>query len=135
MNPGESCLLDTMAVLWFAMLPEKLPQKARSVILDGEVPLSYSVVSLWEIALKLSASGYNDFSMPRDWERVLPDGLEQQGISRMGITPLHCRLVQDLPFHHRDPFDRMLVAQCMHGGMSIISSDKIFDDYEIKRVW
>lgn len=135
MIKGRSFLLDTMAVLWFAFLPKRLPRAAREAILDEETHLAFSTVSLWEIGLKMSVGGYLDFKLPDDWERCIPEGLKQQNVMPLGIDAVHCRRIQDLPFHHRDPFDRMLTAQCLIEGMSIISSDAIFDTYGIKRVW
>jgi PIN domain nuclease of toxin-antitoxin system len=135
MIKGRSYLLDTMAILWFAFLPKRLPRSARETILDVDNDLNFSTVSLWEIGLKMSVGGYQDFKLPDDWELSIPEGLKQQGIMPLEIVPAHCRRIQDLPFHHRDPFDRMLAAQCLIEGMAIISSDEIFTAYGIKRVW
>lgn len=135
MSKGRGYLLDTMAILWFAFLPERLPRAAREVILDEKTDLKFSTVSLWEIGLKMSVGGYGDFELPDDWEVCIPEGLQQQGIVRLGIEASHCRRIQDLPFHHRDPFDRMLVAQCQIEERSILSSDAIFDAYGVRKVW
>ena len=116
-------------------LPQNLSGRAAQILCDSEVELSYSIVSLWEIALKMSGQGYREFKLPDDWEVQIPKRLEEQGISRIEVVPKDCRLIQDLPFHHRDPFDRMLVAQAMNGNFTVIGSDRIFDDYEMKRVW
>lgn len=131
----EHYLLDTMTLLWFAFLPKRLPKAAREVLLDEAANLSFSTVSLWEIGLKLSGGGYTDFKFPNDWAHCIPEGLKQQGIALLTIEPEHCQRIQDLPFHHRDPFDRMLVAQCQTQGRTILSSDAIFDAYGVKRVW
>jgi PIN domain nuclease of toxin-antitoxin system len=135
MIKGRSFLLDTMAILWFAFLPKRLPRAAREAILDDKTQLAFSTVSLWEIGLKMSVGGYRDFKLPEDWEHCIPEGLKQQAIIPLGIDAVHCRRIQNLPFHHRDPFDRMLIAQCQTEGMPIISSDAIFETYGIKRVW
>lgn len=135
MIKGRSYLLDTMAILWFAFLPKRLTRRARETILEEDNNLAFSTVSLWEIGLKMSVGGYHDFKLPDDWERSLPEGLKQQGVMKLGIEAVHCRWIQDLPFHHRDPFDRMLAAQCLIEGMAIIGSDEIFASYGIKRVW
>ena len=73
--------------------------------------------------------------MPADWDIALPGQLENQGIVRLPVEPQNCRMVQDLPFHHKDPFDRMLIAQALNGGFTVIGSDRIFDDYGVKRIW
>jgi PIN domain nuclease of toxin-antitoxin system len=135
MSKGRDFLLDTMAVLWFAFLPKRLSKAARQVLLDDTARLVFSSVSLWEIGLKMSVGGYHYFKLPDDWEIRLPAGLQQQGIPRLHIEAEHCRRIQDLPFHHKDPFDRMLVAQCQIQGLSILSSDAIFDAYGVPRVW
>lgn len=124
-----------MAVLWMAFLPGRLSRKASAVLADPEQPLIYSVVSLWEIGLKLSRGGYGEFVLPGDWEVQLSEKLAEQGISSLGIHPAHCRLIQDLPFHHKDPFDRMLIAQALVEGLTVVSSDERFDLYEVTRLW
>ena len=131
----ERYLLDTMAVLWMGFLPENLPGRAAKILCDPEADLSYSMVSLWEIGLKLGGRGYREFELPDDWEVQIPRRLEEQGFSRIEVVPKDCRLIQNLPFHHRDPFDRMLVAQAMNGNFTVIGSDRIFDDYGVKRIW
>lgn len=135
MSKGRDFLLDTMAVLWFAFLPKRLSKAAREVLLDDATRLVFSSVSLWEIGLKMSVGGCHDFKLPDDWEIRLPAGLQQQGIQCLHIEATHCRRIQDLPFHHKDPFDRMLVAQCQIEGVSILSADAIFDAYGVRRVW
>ena len=135
MSKERSYLLDTMTLLWLAFLPKRLPRAARTVILDETSPLRFSIVSLWEIGLKMSVGGYTDFKLPEDWEICIPEGLKQQGIELLSLDALHCRRIQDLPFHHKDPFDRMLAAQCQADGLAILSSDAIFDAYGVRRVW
>lgn len=135
MSKGRTCLLDTMALLWFAFLPQRLTQTAREVILDETTHLVFSTVSLWEIGLKMSVGGYGEFKLPDDWQRRIPRGLMHQGISPLALDAEHCRGIQDLPFHHKDPFDRMLAAQCKIEGLSIVSSDAIFEAYGVRRYW
>lgn len=127
-------LLDTMTVLWLALRPDLMSKGAKDALMD-DAEFRYSIVSMWEIGIKMSGKGYRNFEIPADWERSLPRGLEEQGISRIEIDPVHCRLVQDLPFHHRDPFDRMLIAQALEGGLEVIGSDDAFDRYGVRRIW
>ena len=131
----ERYLLDTMAVLWMALRPDLLGRTAAGTLADPASTLTYSVVSLWEIGIEMSGKGYEGFELPDDWDRALPEQLREQGIVRLEIEPGDCRLIQDLPFHHRDPFDRMIIAQAMLGDFTVIGSDKIFDDYGVKRIW
>jgi PIN domain nuclease of toxin-antitoxin system len=118
-----------------ALRPDLLGKNAAGKLADPTSSLAYSVVSLWEIGIKLAGKGYAEFELPDDWDRALPELLEEQGIFRLGIEPGNCRMIQDLPFHHRDPFDRMIIAQALQGGLTIIGSDKVFDDYGVKRIW
>lgn len=114
---------------------DRLSQKATEILEDPTRPLSYSVVTLWEIGLKLSRGGFHEFVLPGDWEVQLPGELERQGIACLGIRPVHCRLIQDMPFHHKDPFDRMLIAQAIVEGFTVVSADERFDLYGANRLW
>jgi PIN domain nuclease of toxin-antitoxin system len=127
-------LLDTNALLWSAFLPDKLSRAASETFRNAET-LRFSIVSLWEIGLKLSRGGYHDMELPGHWETMIPEGCREQGIQILSIAPADCRLIQDMPFHHRDPFDRMLAAQAIRIRATILTPDKIFDDYGIRRVW
>ncbi len=128
-------LLDTMAVLWMALRPDLLGKNAEGKLVDPDLDMAYSIVSLWEIGIKMSGKGYDGFKLPADWDRSLPEQLEEQGITRLPVHPQNCRMIQDLPFHHRDPFDRMIIAQALSGDFTVIGSDRIFDDYGVRRVW
>lgn len=131
----KRCLLDTMAVLWMALRPDLLGENAAAKLADPDSDLVYSVVSLWEIGIKMSGKGFEEFELPDDWDVALPEQLEMQGIVRLEIAPKNCRVLQDLPFHHKDPFDRMLIAQALQGDFTVIGTDKIFEQYGVKRLW
>lgn len=131
----RSYLLDTMAILWMAFEPYKLGRRATNALEEEGVPLLYSMVSLWEIGLKMGGRGYREFVLPENWEVEIPEGLAEQGIAELPILPRHCRRVQDLPFHHKDPFDRMLIAQALAEGLDVIGSDARFDAYGVRRIW
>jgi len=126
-------MLDTNALLWSAFLPNKLSRAASEAFRTAET-LSFSIVSLWEIGLKLSRSGYRDIHLPDNWETMIPEACHEQNIQTLPITPADCRLIQDLPFHHRDPFDRMIAAQALRNRATIFSPDKIFDAYGVRRI-
>ncbi len=72
---------------------------------------------------------------PDDWDVALPEQMEDQGIVRMDIGARNCRMIQNLPFHHKDPFDRMLIVQALERDFTVIGSDKVFDLYGVKRLW
>jgi PIN domain nuclease of toxin-antitoxin system len=132
-TPITGWLLDTHALLWMLHGDRRLSKKAIEAI-DGRLPVCHSSVSFWEIAIKLSNSGF-DFEVDDDWNQIYLKELERIGV---GIIVPHiddARLIQDLPKHHGDPFDRMLVCQAKRHKLGIISVDQVLDSYEVKRIW
>ena len=133
MNSGRY-LLDTHTLLWAFYGPEHLSRVAASAILAAD-ELFVSMVSQWEISLKFSRGGFGDLPVPADWDDSLIRELTVQDYRFLAIETRHCRLVQDIPFHHKDLFDRMLVAQALSEGLTLISRDGELDAYGVKRVW
>jgi PIN domain nuclease of toxin-antitoxin system len=125
-------LLDTHAFLWFIMGSPNLSASARSLIEDDASERFLSVASLWEMAIKLS-TGKLTLSAP--FNVLIPPQLGLNGIELLGIEVGHAAVVSTLPFHHRDPFDRLLVAQAIVESMPIVSADTAFDMYAVKRLW
>lgn len=113
-------LLDTHLLLWSATEPSKLPKKARSLILDNDNELFFSAVSIWEIAIK-SQIGRADFDVD---SHVLRRGLIDNGYLELAITVEHALGVLALPPLHKDPFDRMLIAQATLEGFVLLTSDE-----------
>ena len=129
-------LLDTMAVLLACYHPERLSRKAGQRMLELDAgPVFYSAVSLWEIGLKLSRGGYQDVSVCARWDEVIPKGLYEQGFEKIEVEPRHCRIIESLPFHHRDPFDRMIFAQAIAGDLAVMSSDRMARLYVDEVIW
>jgi PIN domain nuclease of toxin-antitoxin system len=126
-------LLDTHALLWTLYADRRLSAAAKRDI-DGELPVYYSTVSFWEISLKRGGKGF-DFEIEDDWDIVVPRALDEAGIVRLDLEATDCRRMEDLPLHHRDPFDRMLAAQALQRRFGIISRDACFDDYGVARGW
>jgi len=126
-------LLDTHTMLWMLYGDKRLRKSARKYI-EGELPIFYSVASFWEIALKRSNRGF-DFFIEDDWDILLPQALQKAEVIRIDIDAADCRRMEDLPLHHRDPFDRILIAQAVQRRIGIISKDAHFDAYPILRVW
>jgi len=126
-------LLDTHALLWMLYGDKRLSSKARRQI-DGVLPIFYSTVSFWEIGLKRSASGF-DFEIEDEWATLLPKALKEADVLRLDLEAPDCRRMEDLPLHHRDPFDRMLVAQANRRKIGIISKDRMLDAYGTPRIW
>lgn len=126
-------LLDTHAMLWMLHGDKRLTKMAAQAI-DGKLPVHHSSASFWEMAIKLSGKSF-DFEVDDDWNQIYPAELKRIGVSLLSPTIDDCRLLQGLPKHHGDPFDRMLVCQAKRLGLGIISAEKVLDAYDVKRVW
>jgi PIN domain nuclease of toxin-antitoxin system len=125
-------LLDTHAFLWFVNDDPQLSDAAKRLIEDEESQPFLSVASLWEMAIKISLG---KLTLKQPYEVFLLQQLSVNGIGILNITLRHAAEVATLPFHHRDPFDRLLVVQSKIENMPLISADSIFDHYGIARVW
>lgn len=100
--------------------------------MESDVDLLLSMGSLWEIAIKVSLK---KLTLPTDYETFIPQQIECNGIEIRPITLDDLKVIATLPFHHRDPFDRLLIAQATFENVEIINADKKFDDYEVHRQW
>jgi PIN domain nuclease of toxin-antitoxin system len=118
-------LLDTQILLWAAGQPTRLPTAARSLLDDTLNQLVYSAASLWEIAIKRGL-GRNDFQVD---PRVLRRSLIDNGYEELPITGEHAGAVDGLPPIHKDPFDRLLVAQSIIEGITLLTTDAIMARY------
>ena len=118
-------LLDTHLLLWAAGMPERLPAQARLLIERPETELIVSAASLWEVAIK-SGLGRTDFSVD---PRVLRRGLLENGYAELDVTGAHATAVDLLPPIHKDPFDRILVAQAQIEGFTLLTTDEIVARY------
>ncbi len=125
-------LLDTNALLWFLAGDAKLSGRARQLIDDPGNEKFLSIASLWEIAIKVRL-GKLDLDKP--FEQVFPESLDFNRIQILDITVDSLTKLTTLPFHHRDPFDRLIIAQGFVENLPIISVDTIFDAYGINREW
>jgi len=125
-------LLDTQLLLWAAAHPRRLPAAARKLINDTRHELLFSAASLWEITIKNSL-GRADFRVEA---RVLRRGLMDNGYLELPITSEHAVSVAALPDLHRDPFDRLLIAQASCEGITLVTADAVVAQYPgpIRRV-
>lgn len=125
-------LLDTQALLWFVLNDDRLSKKARESIAPAASLIFVSPASLWEIAIKISLGKYAlPVSFADFWE-------QQMLINDLVLLPIsiaHTARVADLPFHHRDPFDRLIIAQSLVEGIPVVSSDELFERYGVERIW
>jgi PIN domain nuclease of toxin-antitoxin system len=101
-------LLDTHIWLWWLREDPRLPQSAQEILEDGTNELLWSLVSSWEIAVKISIG---KLTLDRPVERLFAEVIHDQGATLLPVAQSHCVSLASLPLHHRDPFDRMLVAQ------------------------
>lgn len=125
-------LLDTHAFIWYTTDSSRLTATGRSVIDNGENDILLSTASVWEMAIEHSI-GRLTFSMP--FMEFIKQQIAVNRIDILEITFDHIEVVASLPLHHRDPFDRLIIAQSMAEQIPILSVDAIFDAYAIARVW
>ena len=125
-------LLDTHTFPWMSLDGPQLSQNARELLADTDNQLWLSPASYWEIGIKMSIDKYK---LSESLDEFVDRELKINDISILPIETKHAATVATLPYHHRDPFDRMLIAQSIVEQMAIVSKDKAFDDYGIQRVW
>lgn len=118
-------LLDTHLLLWAAATPKRLSRAARAMLSDADNTLLFSAVSLWEVAIKRTL-GRDDFLVD---PRALRRGLVENGYVELAMTGEHALAVVSLPLIHRDPFDRMLVAQAGAEGVMLLTADPVVAEY------
>jgi len=123
-------LLDTQAFLWWVTDDRRLSKRARTAI--AATPCVVSIASCWEMAIKASIG---KLTVPLPLSRFIQQQLEINGFSLLPIALEAAAAVADLPFHHRDPFDRLLVAQAQQHGVAIVSADPVFTKYRVRRIW
>jgi len=126
---AEACLLDTSTIIWALASPDRLSATARKAI--GSRPLVLSVVAYWEIVIK-SRKGLIDIPDPVNWWTRATDSL---GGTVLAIRAKHISALSALPDTHKDPFDRMLIAQAAAEGLTLITSDTQIRRYSVKVAW
>ena len=125
-------LLDTHALLWFALNDPRLSNSAQAIIMDPANEKLVSPASYWEIAIKISIAKY---ALSKPYEDFMREAIDMNGFGYLPIEPKHTAPLTTLPFHHRDPFDRLLVAQAIAEVIPILSCDPLLAPYPIKRLW
>ena len=125
-------LLDTHAFLWFIMGDSKLSTTARNAIEDPGNEKLVSAGSIWEIAIKVSLG---KLILAEPFPILIPRELSGNGFPILPLSLAQAARISTMPFHHRDPFDRLLIAQAQQETLVIVSSDAYFDLYGIKRLW
>jgi PIN domain nuclease of toxin-antitoxin system len=125
-------LLDTHILIWLIDGSEKLNKTARYAIEDESNSLYLSIASLWEITIKTSL-GKLELGIPL--EQITTNFILPSGFKILPIHLSHLLVLKDLPFHHRDPFDRMLISQAISESLTLVSEDRAFGDYTVKTLW
>ena len=125
-------LLDTHAFLWWVNNSPEPSRKARRAIAQSENECLLSLVSCWEMAIKI---GLGKLRIPSVIERFVPEQLAANGFYQLGIEFRHIARVAALSFHHRDPFDRLIAAQAVEEGLPVVSADRVFQKYGVKCIW
>ncbi len=125
-------LLDTHVFLWWVMDDKKLIPYIRKFIADEANELFLSSASCWEIAIKTKM---RRLTLPDRPDRFIPDQMSANNIAGLPIQLIHALHVYNLPDHHRDPFDRMIVAQARIEKMPVITNDPLIADFDVRIIW
>lgn len=125
-------LLDIQCWLWWFAQPERLNGQVIEKIADEANEVGFSVASVWEMGVKVSIG---KLPLPEPIDHYIFTRMAQLGARSLEITAAHALRVAALPLHHRDPFDRMLIAQSQVEDMSLVSADAMFNQYEVSLLW
>jgi PIN domain nuclease of toxin-antitoxin system len=124
-------LIDTQAFIWFVENDKQLPVKIKKELEDSGNSIIISIASLWEMVIKISL---DKLQMGCDIEEMI-DKIYLNGFEILPILPIHIIKLSKLDYIHRDPFDRIIISQSLSEDFQIVSSDRIFDDYGVRRKW
>ena len=125
-------LLDTHTFLWFVLDDPQLSSTARNLIEDPANEVDVSPASYWEIAIKIKLGKY---TLPQPYQQFIETQFSANDFHILPIEPRHTALLTTMPFYHKDPFDRLLVAQALSEAVPIISVDSQLDAYGVQRLW
>jgi PIN domain nuclease of toxin-antitoxin system len=125
-------LLDTHAFLWWVNDAPELTDAARLAIADARNVCCLSMASCWEMAIK---SSIGKLRLARSIERFISEQLAANGFVLLNVELRHAAKIEKLPFYHRDPFDRLLIAQAISEKLTIVSANGVFSEYNVKLLW
>lgn len=125
-------LLDTHTFLWFIQDNPRLSAHSQKLIQDSSNEALLSIASIWEIAIKISIG---KLSLNATFDEIFPSQLLTNDIQALPLAIEHLSLITTLPMHHRDPFDRLIIAQAIALNIPVISIDAAFDSYPVQREW
>jgi PIN domain nuclease of toxin-antitoxin system len=124
-------LLDTHIVLWWFLRSERLKKRVRDELGDRGNTVYVSAASVWEIAIK---AGLGKLTLPGTPAHFLPSRMERAGMAPLPVSLEHAYGVFDLPDHHADPFDRLLIAQAQTESLTIVTADAMFKKYDVRKM-
>ena len=125
-------LIDTQCWLWWFAEPDRLKEGTIDQITDESNEIWFSVASVWEMGIKV---GLGKLPLPEQIDLYIASRMKQLGARSLEIRANHALQAGKLPLHHRDPFDRMLIAQAQIEGMTIVTADRMFDSYDVQVLW
>jgi len=125
-------LLDTNVLIWAVAIPDKLNKQAGGILSSAESELYISAATSWEIAIKFALGSLKLLRPPSEF---IPHAMRDLGLHSLEITHLHSIAVGELPRHHRDPFDRMLIAQARSETMVLLTGDSVFRKYDVETIF
>jgi PIN domain nuclease of toxin-antitoxin system len=125
-------LLDTVVWLWSVWEPERIRRKALTEITDLSNEVFLSSATSWEVAIKAAAG---KLKLPEPPGSYVPRRMADQGLRPLPISHAHALAVFGLPFHHRDPFDRLLIAQAKLEEMILVTADRTIEKYPVEILW
>ena len=125
-------LLDTHTLIWAVDQPSLLGPQAKSALEDLANSLLLSAATIWEIAIKV---GVNKLTLSLPYRQWMTRAMNDLGVTILPVTVEYAGVQATLPFHHRDPFDRLLIAQALVENIPLVSNDALFEQYGISRVW
>ena len=126
-------LLDTSAFLWYVNNDRELSGVAKNIVSDSNMTMYLSLASIWELAIKANLG--RGLVLHEPFPDFIDSQLRTNRFQLLRINIAHLKRVHDLPLHHRDPFDRLIIAQSQVENLPVISSDAAFDQYPVQRVW
>lgn len=125
-------LLDTKTLIWWHDFPNKLPSSVHTALQDDTSQIFISVASAWEMQIKTQLG---KLSLSKPWDEIFEIEHRRNGFTFLVADRPHIRVLDQLPFHHRDPFDRLLIAQALHEGLTLVSNDGLFSSYPVPLLW
>jgi PIN domain nuclease of toxin-antitoxin system len=125
-------LLDTHTFLWFVLNDPQLSATAQQFISEPRNDVLISPASYWEVAIKV---GLRKLDLHAPYDDFMRQGIDGNDFEILPIEPRHTSVLTTLPLHHRDPFDRLMIAQAMVEGIPLVSADAALDQYPITRLW